>query len=64
MSVKMMTCSQVNFLRKLVDEKAVPPEEWKKLCDAFRIKKEDDLYHLNVEEASRFIAALCKMPNK
>lgn len=64
MTVKMMTGKQVNFLKKLVEEKLVPQEDWKEIFRANNIKKEEDLYHLNVEAASSLIYYLTKMPNK
>ena len=62
--VKMMSGKQVNFLKKLVDEKLVPAEDWKEIFRANNIQKEDDLYHLNVEAASSLIYYLLKMPDK
>ena len=64
MAVKMMSGKQVNFLRKLVDEKLVPPEVWAKILEDLEVEKEDDLYHLNVEQASGLIFTLISMPNK
>jgi len=62
--MKMMTGKQVIFLKKLVQEKLVPPEEWAKIRREYKIKSEEDLYHLNVEQASDLISRLLKMPNK
>lgn len=64
MTVKIMTGKQVNFLKKLLEKKATPPAEWAAICQSFQIEKEEDLYHLNVEEASRIIGVLLKMPDK
>ena len=64
MTVKMMTGKQVNFLKKLVEEKLVPPEVWTKILKELKVKKEDDLYHLDVEQASGLIYTLINMPDK
>ena len=64
MTVKVMTGKQVNFLKKLVEEKAVPPEEGKKILKDFGIEKEEDLYHLNIEQASKLIYIMIQMPDK
>ena len=64
MTVKMMTGKQVNFLRKLVKEKLVPQEEWTKILNELKVKKDDDLYHLSVEQASGLIYTLIHMPDK
>lgn len=61
---KMMSGKQVNFLRKLVHEKVVDIKEWREMLQELDIKKEDDLYHLNVEQASQLIWQLMKMSNK
>ena len=62
--MKMMTGKQVIFLKKLVQEKLLPPEEWAKICREYKIKSKEDLYHLNVEQASALISLLLKKPNK
>jgi len=64
MTIKMMTGKQVNFLKELVGKKLVPPEEWAKICREYKIKSEEDLYHLNVEQASALISRLLKIPNR
>ena len=62
--VKIMTGKQVNFLKKLVEEKAVPPEEGEKILKEFSVNKEEDLYHLSVEQASKLIYIMIQMPDK
>jgi len=62
--MKMMTGKQVIFLQKLVREKLVPPEEWAKIYREYKIKSKEDLYHLNVEQASALISRLMKIPGK
>jgi len=64
MTVKIMTGKQVNFLKKLVEKKLVPPEVWVKILKELNVEKEDDLYHQNVEDASYLISTLIKMPDK
>lgn len=64
MSVKMMTGKQVNFLKKLVEEKLVPPEDWAKILKELKVEKEEDMYHLNVEQASKLIGTLINLPDK
>lgn len=64
MTIKMMSGKQVNFLMKLVEEKLVPPEDWAKILRELKVEKKDDLYHLNVEQASGLIFTLINMPNK
>ena len=64
MTIKMMSGKQVNFLKKLVEEKFVPPEDWTIILKDIDVKKEEDLYHLNVEQASWLIHTLINMPNK
>lgn len=54
----MMTGKQVIFLQKLVKEKLVPPEEWAKIYREYKIKSKEDLYHLNVDQASALISRL------
>lgn len=61
---KMMSGAQVKFLRELVSKKEADPEEWRMILLAYNIEKEDDLYHLNAEQASQLIWRLMKMPNK
>lgn len=64
MTVKMMTGKQVNFLRKLVEEKLVTIEQWAEMTKDLNIEKEEDLYHLNVEQASKLIYVMIQMPDK
>jgi len=64
MTAKMMTGNQVNFLKKLIEERLVPPDIWAKILKELKVEKEDDLFHLNVEQASGLIYTLVMMPNK
>ena len=64
MTIKMMTGKQVIFLKKLLQEKLLPPEEWAKICREHKIESGEDLYHLNVEQASALISWLLKIPNR
>lgn len=66
MTVKMMTGKQVNFLKKLVEGKLVEIGEWRIILKevGIEITKEEDLYYLNVEQASSLISKLVNMPNK
>ena len=64
MTVKMMSGKQVNFLRELVEKRAVTIEQWAEMTKDLNIEEEDDLYHLNVEQASKVIYTLIKMPDK
>ena len=64
MTVRIMTGKQVNFLRELVEKKLVPPEVWAKTLKDFRVEKEGDLYHLNIEQASKLIYIMIQMPDK
>ena len=64
MTVKIMTGKQVNFLKKLVEEKLVPPEVWTKILKELKVEKEEDMYHLNIEQASGLIYTLINMPDK
>lgn len=45
-------------------KKVVAPEIWLDILEEFGIKKEEDFYHLNVEEASKLIGELINMPDK
>lgn len=58
-----MTGKQVNFIKDLVKQKEIPVEAWALICKEYEIKKEEDLFHLNVEQASSLIFGLLKMPN-
>ena len=62
--VKIMTGKQVNFLQKLLKEKVLPKEEWVKIAQELNIETDEDLNHLNVEQASKLIGTLIKLPNK
>ena len=62
--VKIMTGKQVNFLQKLLNERLVSIEEWAKITHELKIEKEEDIYHLNVEQASKLIGTLTKLPHK
>ena len=62
--MKMMTGKQVIFLQKLVKEKLVPPEEWAKIYREYKIKSEEGLYHLNVDQASALISRLLQEKGK
>lgn len=64
MTIKMMTGKQVNFLKVLVGKKLVAPEVWTKILKDLDVKKEEDLYHLSVEQASGLIYTLINMPDK
>ena len=64
MTFKMMTGKQVNFLKELVEKKLVPPEVWTKILKELGVEKEEDLYHLSVEQASGLIYMLINMPDK
>ena len=59
-----MTGKQVNFLQKLLKEKVLPKEEWVKIAQELNIETDEDLNHLNVEQASKLIGTLIKLPNK
>lgn len=66
MTAKIMTGKQVNFLKELVNTKLVEIGQWRTILKeaGVEITEEEDLYHLNVEQASKLIGALIKMPNK
>lgn len=64
MTVKQMSGKQVIFLQKLIKEKVVAPEEWLQILKELEVEKEDDLYHLNVEQASGLIFKMINMPDK
>ena len=64
MTVKIMTGKQVNFIKELVKQKEIPAEAWALICKEYDIEKEEDLFHLSVEQASSLISGLLKMPGK
>lgn len=64
MTVKMMTGKQVNFLKELQEKKCITKEDWAVISARYDIKHPEDLYHLNVEQASKLIGTLINMPDK